>query len=50
MRLRARELITLKLGPEFDLELRGKLENEVGAERFTRVDRSSRRQTRSMLI
>ncbi len=39
LRLRAQERVTLELGPETDLELRGKLEAEMTAERFTRLDR-----------
>ncbi|WP_249780866.1 DUF3363 domain-containing protein [Bradyrhizobium sp. dw_78] len=39
MRLRAQERVTLELGPESDLELRRKLEAEMTAERFTRLDR-----------
>jgi type IV secretory pathway VirD2 relaxase len=38
LRIRAQELITLELGPESDMELRGKLEAEMTAERFTRLD------------
>ena len=38
MRIRAQERVTLELGPETDLELRQKLEAEVRAERFTRLD------------
>src|SRR5215471_18496352 len=40
MRQRAQERTTLELGPETDLELRAKLEAEVAAERFTRIDRA----------
>jgi len=40
VRLRAQERVTLELGPETDLELRGKLQAEVSAERFTRIDRA----------
>jgi type IV secretory pathway VirD2 relaxase len=40
IRLRAQELATLELGPETDLELRSKLQTEVSAERFTRIDRA----------
>jgi type IV secretory pathway VirD2 relaxase len=40
MRLRAQELVTLELGPETDLELRTKLQAEVSADRFTRIDRA----------
>jgi len=39
LRIRAQERVTLELGPETDLELRQKLEAEVTAERFTRLDR-----------
>ncbi len=39
LRIRAQERITLELGPETDLELRQKLEAEMTAERFTRLDR-----------
>ena len=40
IRQRAQERATLELGPETDLELRAKLEAEVAAERFTRIDRA----------
>jgi type IV secretory pathway VirD2 relaxase len=40
VRLRAQERVTLELGPETDRELRAKLEAEVSAERFTRIDRA----------
>jgi type IV secretory pathway VirD2 relaxase len=40
MRLRAEERVTLELGLETDRELRAKLEAEVSAERFTRIDRA----------
>jgi type IV secretory pathway VirD2 relaxase len=40
VRLRAQELATMELGPETDLELRTKLQAEVSAERFTRIDRA----------
>jgi type IV secretory pathway VirD2 relaxase len=40
MRLRAQGFATLELGPETDLELRTRLEREVSAERFTRIDRA----------
>jgi type IV secretory pathway VirD2 relaxase len=40
VRLRAQERTTLELGPETDLELRQKLQAEVTAERFTRIDRA----------
>lgn len=39
LRIRAQERVTLELGPETDLELRGKLDAEMTAERFTRLDR-----------
>src|SRR5207302_1705029 len=39
-RLRAQERVTLELGPETDRELRAKLQAEVSAERFTRIDRA----------
>jgi Protein of unknown function (DUF3363) len=40
VRLRAQERATLELGPETDLELRQKLQAEIEAERFTRIDRA----------
>jgi type IV secretory pathway VirD2 relaxase len=40
VRLRAQDRATLELGPESDRELRTKLEAEVSAERFTRIDRA----------
>lgn len=40
VRLRAQERATLELGLETDLELRQKLQAEVSAERFTRIDRA----------
>ena len=40
LRIRAQERVTLELGPETDLELRRKLEAEISAERFTRLDRA----------
>ncbi len=40
IRLRAQERATLELDPETDLELRPKLQGEVSAERFTRIDRA----------
>ncbi len=40
VRLRAQERATLELGPETDLELRPKLQAEISAERFTRIDRA----------
>ncbi|QHO79362.1 conjugal transfer protein TraI [Bradyrhizobium sp. CCBAU 051011] len=40
MRTRASELITRELGPESELDQWRKLEREVGAEHFTRLDRA----------
>jgi type IV secretory pathway VirD2 relaxase len=40
VQLRAQERATLELGPETDWDLRAKLEAEVSAERFTRIDRA----------
>jgi type IV secretory pathway VirD2 relaxase len=40
LRLRAQERATLELGPETNRELRTKLQAEVSAERFTRIDRA----------
>jgi type IV secretory pathway VirD2 relaxase len=40
MRMRAQERATLELGPQSDRELRAKLQAEVTAERFTRIDRA----------
>ena len=40
VRLRAQEYVTLELGPETELELRRKLQSEIAAERFTRIDRA----------
>jgi type IV secretory pathway VirD2 relaxase len=40
MRARASELITRELGPESELDHLRKLEQEVSAERFTRLDRA----------
>jgi type IV secretory pathway VirD2 relaxase len=40
LRLRAQERATLELGPETDLELRSRLQAEVSAERFIRIDRA----------
>jgi type IV secretory pathway VirD2 relaxase len=45
IRARASELLTRELGPESELEAMRKLENEVGAERFTRLDRAILRDT-----
>lgn len=40
MRARAADLITRELGPESELESLRKLEREMSAERFTRIDRA----------
>ncbi len=40
IRARAQDLVTLELGPETELERLGKLGNEVGQERLTRLDRA----------
>lgn len=45
MRARASDLITRELGPETELEALRKLEQEVNAERFTRIDRAILRDT-----
>jgi hypothetical protein len=45
MRARAGELLTRELGPESELDKLRKLEQEVGAERFTRLDRGILRDT-----
>ena len=39
MRARAQQLLTLELGPRSDREIRHSLETQVGAERWTRLDR-----------
>jgi type IV secretory pathway VirD2 relaxase len=39
-RMRARELVTLELGPEIESDMTFKLAREVDAERFTRLDRA----------
>ncbi|MBA4806402.1 VirD2 family relaxase/mobilization nuclease [Brevundimonas sp.] len=39
MRDRARDLITQELGPRTDLDIQHRLERQVGAERFTQLDR-----------
>ena len=49
MRLRAQHLATLELGPE-TLELRAKLQAEVAAERFTRIDRAMLREARDRML
>jgi type IV secretory pathway VirD2 relaxase len=50
MRLRAQELATLELGPESDRELRAKLQAEVAAERYTRVDRAMLAETQEGVL
>ncbi|WP_308163726.1 relaxase/mobilization nuclease RlxS [Bradyrhizobium sp. SRL28] len=50
MRARASELITRELGPESELDHLRKLEREVGAERFTRLDRAILRDTRDGIL
>jgi len=50
MRARASELITRELGPESELDHLRKLEHEVGAERFTRLDRAILRDARDGVI
>jgi type IV secretory pathway VirD2 relaxase len=44
-RMRARELLTLELGPEIESDMTIKLGREVEAERFTRLDRALLRNT-----
>ncbi|WP_420142161.1 relaxase/mobilization nuclease domain-containing protein, partial [Sphingomonas sp.] len=39
MRDRARDLVTQELGPRTDLEIRGTLERQIDAERWTSIDR-----------
>ena len=39
MRARAQDLVTQELGPRSDLDIRRNLENQVDAERWTRLDR-----------
>ncbi len=39
LRARAQQLLTLELGPRSDREIRHSLETQVGAERWTRLDR-----------
>jgi type IV secretory pathway VirD2 relaxase len=50
VRLRAQERATLELGPETDRELRAKLEAEVSAERFTRIDRAMLAETQELVL
>jgi Protein of unknown function (DUF3363) len=40
LRMRAREFVTLELGPEIEHDMTLKLAREVNAERFTRLDRA----------
>jgi type IV secretory pathway VirD2 relaxase len=40
LRQRARELVSLELGPELEYDMTLKLAREINAERFTRLDRS----------
>jgi len=40
LRARASELVTLELGPRTDRQIRSDLEAEIGAERWTRLDRA----------
>ena len=40
LRMRARELVTMELGPELEYDMTMKLAREVNAERMTRLDRS----------
>ena len=40
LRMRARELVTMELGPELEYDMTMKLAREVNAERLTRLDRS----------
>ncbi len=44
-RMRARELLTIELGPEIESDMTIKLGREVEAERFTRLDRALLRNT-----
>lgn len=46
MRDRARDLITLELGPRTDLDIRRGLENQIDAERWTQLDRQLMRDGR----
>ncbi len=50
-RMRARELVTLELGPEIESDLTFKLAREVDTDRFTRLDRALLRHTdRGVLV
>jgi type IV secretory pathway VirD2 relaxase len=44
MRERAAELVTIELGPQSEHEVRRKLADEVGADRWTRLDTTLRRE------
>jgi type IV secretory pathway VirD2 relaxase len=44
MRERAAELVTIELGPQSEHEMRRKLADEVGADRWTRLDATLRRE------
>lgn len=46
MRDRARDLITQELGPRTDLDIRRSLDNQIGAERWTQLDRQLLRDAR----
>jgi type IV secretory pathway VirD2 relaxase len=50
VRLRAQERATLELGPETDLDLRRKLQAEVSAERFTRIDRAMLQESQNRVL
>jgi type IV secretory pathway VirD2 relaxase len=51
LRMRARELVTLELGPEIETDLTFKLAREVDTDRFTRLDRALLRHTdRGVLV
>jgi type IV secretory pathway VirD2 relaxase len=50
VRLRAQERATLELGPETDRELRAKLQAEVSAERFTRIDRAMQAEAQERVL
>ncbi|MHC2463319.1 relaxase/mobilization nuclease RlxS [Bradyrhizobium embrapense] len=49
-RSRAAELITRELGPETEIEVARKVQQEVAAERFTRLDRAILRDARDGLL
>ena len=50
LRMRARELLTLELGPEIESDMTIKLGREVEAERFTRLDRALLRNTNKSFL